>query len=84
MTEVYLLFYSHVLQYFVHLNLFLQCNEPIIGVIHEQVAINRTDKFTCDILSLSLFFQCIVAEVYVTADVKASSKSFEGCEIFQC
>jgi len=37
MTEVYLLCYSHVLQYFVRLNLFLQRDEPIIAAIHEQV-----------------------------------------------
>jgi len=37
MTEVYLLCYSHVLQYFVRLNLFLQRDEPIIAAVHEQV-----------------------------------------------
>lgn len=39
MTEVYLLFYNHVLQYFVRFNLFLQREEPIIGVLQEQVYI---------------------------------------------
>ena len=37
MTELYLLFYSHVLHGFVRLNLFLQREEPIIGVVYEQV-----------------------------------------------
>ena len=37
MTVVYLLCYSHVLQYLVRLNHFLQHDEPIIGAVHEQV-----------------------------------------------
>lgn len=37
MTELYLLFYSHVLHYFVRLNLFLQREEPVIAVVYEQV-----------------------------------------------
>ena len=37
MTEVYLLFYSHVLQYFTMFNLFLQRDEPIIVALYEQV-----------------------------------------------
>ena len=39
MTEVYLLFYSHVLHYFVRLNLFLQWDKPIIAAVHDQVYI---------------------------------------------
>lgn len=41
MTELYLLFYSHVLCYFSRLNLLLQREEPIIGIIDEQVAISH-------------------------------------------
>ena len=37
MTEVYLLFFSHVLSLFVRYNSFLQREEPIIGAIYEQV-----------------------------------------------
>ena len=37
MTEVYLLFFSHVLSVFVKYNRFLQREEPIIGAIYEQV-----------------------------------------------
>ena len=37
MTEVYLLFFSHVLSLFVRYNSFLQHEEPIIGAIYEQV-----------------------------------------------
>ena len=40
MTEVYLLFYSHVLQFFVTLNLFLQKDEPIIGAVYDQVLLS--------------------------------------------
>lgn len=39
-TELYLLFYSHILHYFVRLNLFLQHEEPVIVVVYEQVCIN--------------------------------------------
>ena len=42
MTEVNLFFFSHVLQYFVRLNLFLQRKEPIIGSVHEQVSYSCT------------------------------------------
>ena len=34
MTE---LFYSHVLHYFLRLNLFLQREEPVIAIVYEQV-----------------------------------------------
>ncbi len=37
MTEVYLLFYQSSLQLFIHFNMFLQREEPIIPVIHEQM-----------------------------------------------
>ena len=36
MTEVYLLFYQTALQTFVHFNMFLQCEDPVIPVIYEQ------------------------------------------------
>ena len=37
MTEVYLLFFSHVLSLFVKYNCFPQREEPIIGAIYEHV-----------------------------------------------
>ena len=39
MTEVYLLFFQHVLQYFVRFNLFLQRNDPAVYMVHEEVSI---------------------------------------------
>ena len=37
MVQVYLLFYSHVLQYFCHFNLLLQQKDLIIPIVHDQV-----------------------------------------------
>ena len=37
MTEVYLLFYQSVLQFFISLNKFLQREEPIIPVVYDQL-----------------------------------------------
>jgi hypothetical protein len=37
MTELYLLFYSHALQYYCRINRLLQRDEPIIAILHEQV-----------------------------------------------
>lgn len=39
MTEVYLFFYNHVLDCFSRLNLFLQREEPVISVVHEEVSL---------------------------------------------
>lgn len=37
MTEINLLFYQSALQVFVHFNMFLQSEHPLIPVIHEQI-----------------------------------------------
>ena len=37
MSEVYLMFYQAVLQLFVHFNLFLQRDDPLIPVLHSEV-----------------------------------------------
>ena len=37
MTEVHLLFYQSVLQVFIHFNMFLQREDPLIPVIFEQI-----------------------------------------------
>ena len=37
MREVYFLFHSYMLHYFVRLSLFLQCDKPVIAVVDEQV-----------------------------------------------
>ena len=37
MTELYLLLFSNVMQYFTRLNQLLQREEPIIGIVYEQV-----------------------------------------------
>jgi hypothetical protein len=39
MTEVYLLFYQSALQPFIHFNMFLQREDPIIPVVHEQTTL---------------------------------------------
>ena len=36
-TEVYLYFFQHVFPHFTHLNLFLQRDEPVIYLVHDQV-----------------------------------------------
>jgi hypothetical protein len=38
MTEVYLLFYQSALQTFIHFNLFLQREDPVIPVIDDQMS----------------------------------------------
>ena len=37
MTEVYLLFYNQVLEYFTRLNLLFQRDDPVIVIIHDKV-----------------------------------------------
>lgn len=37
MTEVHLLFYQSALQVFVHFNMFLQREDPLIPVIHDEM-----------------------------------------------
>ena len=37
MTEVYLLFYNQVLEYFTRLNLLFQRDDPIIVIVHDKV-----------------------------------------------
>ena len=37
MTEVYLFFYNHVLEYFGRLNCLLQRDDPIIVIAHDKV-----------------------------------------------
>ena len=37
MTEVHLLFYQSALQVFVHINMFLQREDPLIPVIHDEM-----------------------------------------------
>lgn len=82
MTEVYLLCYSHILQYFVGLNLFLQRDEPIIAALHEQVQCVGT-KF-----SLAIFAMCFLIsdhEIPQVADVKVySCKCLQREGTFYC
>ena len=37
MTEIHLLFYQSALQVFVHFNMFLQREDPLIPVIHDEM-----------------------------------------------
>ena len=67
MTEVYLLFFSHVLSLFVKYNRFLQHEEPIIGAIYEQVV--DYNVLQC-IPSYVLHVYFVDTQVFAALDVK--------------
>ena len=46
MTEVYLLFYQSALQVFVHFNMFLQREDPLLPIVCQQM-----DSFLCKLAS---------------------------------
>ena len=70
MTELYLLFYSHVLHYFVRLNLFLQREEPVIAVIHEQVIILCVYRYTHNYYISPMWVNNFVDQVSSVDDVQ--------------
>ena len=75
MTEVYLLFYQTALQTFVHFNMFLQREDPVIPVIYEQ-----TNSFLQKLASKFLTVQTIKAANgnYTTLQFKEPAVQHEG------
>ena len=73
MTKVYLLFYGHVLQYFVWLNLLLQPDEPIIGILHVLVNCTSTRKITIIVIVqiwMKKFVQLTMSKFILVKDLR--------------
>ena len=92
MIELYLVFFSHVLQYFTQINQLLQREEPIIGIAYKQV----NEVYTC-IFSLIckpiLTYTCmhnmhgiiiVDSKVPAVVDVQVCERYIaEGCEFMR-
>ncbi len=78
MTEVHLLFYQSVLQVFVHFNMFLQREDPLIPVIFEQM-----NSFLTKLASKFLPIAAIraVDEDFFTLKYKERSDQLPGEDI---
>ena len=69
MTEVYIFFYQSSLQIFVHLNLFLQRDDPIISVMSDQL-----QKFVKNLLGRFVAIQGIIDAQADTTRVQYKEK----------
>ena len=68
MTEVYLLFYQSALQTFVHLNKFLQREDPLLPVLHQQMA---------------SFLSKLVSKFLPPSTIKAANKDFSTLQYME-